>query len=242
MGGRPWKKWELEFIEDNADRMLARNMAKKLGRSKEAVLIMMGKLGVSGFRSATDLLTQNKVCEIMGVTTRTVWKWERDGLFFRKNGCFKVVSQKCLVKFLIEHPDLWNAAKVQNEEILIAASGKGRKTFQSKQKQDKTKPYNWTTMEEIRLKRLYQSGISITEIARQMGRSRSSVNYKLSHMRDSGRIVLDRGSPIKRREVAGRVPQPKRTEDLNQGSLTKRKGEAEETHEQAAETRTRKAQ
>jgi transposase len=51
--------------------------------------------------------------------------------------------------------------------------------YKEKKKQDSKVNYYWTDEEASRLKLLRYQGYSIPEIAKQMGRSESSIKYKL---------------------------------------------------------------
>ena len=197
MGGRPWTSEEIEFLKENTDSMLVKDIMKELGRSKAAVLCEMERLGIRGFVASTDLLTQKKVCEIMGVTSRTVHRWERYGLRVKKIGHLRVIRQDKLISFLGKHPDLWNANRVKDNTILTATRTATRAVYASKKLDDQKRPYKWTPTEKQRLKHLYDMGLTYSEMARIMGRSRGACSYQMRMMSDAGIVELNRESPIK---------------------------------------------
>ena len=88
------------------------------------------------------------------------------------------MHQKDLVRYLKEHPEDWNANKVTDDSLLLRYPW-----FKEKKKTDTKKKYFWTTTEIARLKFLYRKGLSIKEIAKDMGRTESSIKCKLLHLR-----------------------------------------------------------
>ena len=183
MGGRVWTKRELQFLDENADRMSAAQMAKRLHRTRSAVIIKMGRLGIRSFKHSTDLLAANRICEMLGVQSRTVKNWEKHGLEMKDFHSMHVAEQRVLLKFLKEHPDLWNAKRVRNDALFC-----NQAWYAEKRKTDKEPASLWTDLEIVKAQKLYRKGMRIADIAENVGRSERGVADKIRWMRKKGMI------------------------------------------------------
>lgn len=67
MGGRRWTQEELQILEDKIGTFTVETIARRLGRSFDAVNIKLNRMGLVGFEKSTDLLTLNQVCQMLGV-------------------------------------------------------------------------------------------------------------------------------------------------------------------------------
>ena len=94
-------------------------------------------------------------------------------LIFRK-GNYIVVRQEDLIRYLKQHPEDWNAANIPDDTLIM-----GYTWYKEKKHQDIPTSYYWKTSEKSRLQLLRKQGYSIREIAEKMGRSESSIKYKL---------------------------------------------------------------
>lgn len=150
-------------------------IAKRLGRSFDAVNIKLNRMGLVGFEKSTDLLTLNQVCQMLGVQSRTLkGKWARKGFRITHRGNYLVVRQQDLIKYLKDHPEDWNAANIPDDSLIM-----GFPWYKEKKQTDTKTRYYWTDVEVSKLKYLRHEGYSIREIAEQMGRSESSIKFKL---------------------------------------------------------------
>ena len=175
MGGRRWTKEELEILEDKIGTFTVETIARRLGRSFDAVNIKLNRMGLVGFEKSTDLLTLNQVCQMLGVESRTLkGKWARKGLHILHKGNYLVVQQQELIKYLENHPEDWNAANIPDDSLI-----RGFPWYKEKKQTDTKTRYYWTEEEVSKLKYLRHEGYSIREIAEQMGRSESSIKFKL---------------------------------------------------------------
>ena len=175
MAGRRWTQEELDTLESMLGTFTVASIAKKLGRSFDAVNIKLNRMGLVGFEKSTDMLTMNQVCLMLGVQSRTVKKkWRSKGLRFMRKGNYLAIRQEVLIKYLKNHPEDWNAANIPDDSLIMAYPW-----YKEKKKQDSKDNYYWTDAEVSRMKMLRHKGYSIREIAEQMGRSESSIKYKL---------------------------------------------------------------
>ena len=76
--------------------------------------------------------------------------------------------------YLKQHPEDWNAANIPDDTLIM-----GYAWYKEKKRQDIPTSYYWKTSEKSRLQLLRKQGYSIREIAEKMGRSESSIKYKL---------------------------------------------------------------
>lgn len=175
MAGRRWTGEELQTLEDMSGTFTVATIAKRLGRSFDAVNIKLNRLGIAGFEKSTDLLTMNQICIMFGVESRTVKrKWVGNGLRIMRKGNYLVCRQEELLKYLKNHPDDWNAADITDDTLVM-----GYDWYKEKKKTDRPSQYHWKQSEVNRLKYLRHQGYSIREIAEMMNRSESSIKYKL---------------------------------------------------------------
>lgn len=174
MAGKRWTQEELQILDEMRCSYTVAVIAKRLGRSFNSVNIKLNRTWRSGFEKSTDMLTQNQVRTMLGVTPRTVSKWQSKGLHSMRKGNYVTYRQEDLIRWLKNHPDEWNAAKVTDDSLLI-----GYSWYKEKRKRDVKPQYFWTPEEVSKLKFLRYQGYSIPEIARKMGRSESSIKFKL---------------------------------------------------------------
>lgn len=175
MAGRRWTQEELDVLESMIGTYTVATIAKKLGRSFDAVNIKLNRMGLLGFEKSTDRLTLNQMCLMLGVQSRTVKKkWVNKGLRIVRRGNYLTIRQEELVKYLKNHPEDWNALRVTDDSLIMKYPW-----YKEKKKQDSKSQYYWTDGEVSRLKYLRHQGYSIREIGALMGRSESSIKYKL---------------------------------------------------------------
>lgn len=175
MAGRRWTQEELQTLEEMIDKYTVATIAKKLGRSFDSVNIKLNRMGLVGFERSTDLLTMNQVCLMLGVQSRTVKKkWQGKGLRIMRKGNYLAIRQEELIKYLKNHPEDWSAADIIDDSLIMRYPW-----YKEKKKQDSKTQYFWTPEELSKLRHLRHQGYSIREIAEQMGRSESSIKYKL---------------------------------------------------------------
>lgn len=174
MAGRRWSKEELELLEDLTEKYPLDTVARKLGRTPNAVFLKRQRMGIGGYRDNTDMLTRNTLSQILGVENRTIQYWERKGLKAIRKRPYVMYRHQDIIKYLRDHPDDWNATRVTDDTLFMQYDW-----FKEKRKTDISHKYNWTQAEVKRMNYLRHEGYSIREIAEQMNRSESSIKYKL---------------------------------------------------------------
>lgn len=175
MAGRRWTQEEIDYLENAIGTFTVQSIARKLGRSFDAVNLKLNRLGLSGFEKSTDMLILNQVSLILGVERKTLLnKWKKNGLKIIRKGNYIAVHQDDLIKYMEKNPDHWNATSVTDDSLFMAYTW-----YKEKRRTDTKKQYFWTPDDVSKLKYLRHNGYSISEIADQMGRSPSSIKYKL---------------------------------------------------------------
>lgn len=174
MSGRPWDDEELELLEEWTGKLSLDTIAKRLGRSKNAVFLKRQRIGLGGYLQNTDLLSRYAVAGIMGVTCRTLIYWERLGLKCQRKGSYRMYSHDELLRFLESHQDLWNAKRVTDDTIFADC-----KWFEDKKNKDVKQRYFWSASDAANVRYLRSQGWTIPMIAEKTGHTESSVRYLL---------------------------------------------------------------
>lgn len=182
MERRRWTQKEIDYLKDRSPHMLVRSMAKKLGRSKNAVNQKMQRCGIESYYHATDLLCVNHIVKLMGVTREGVHAWMRNGLPSKKIGKRLLIDADDLTNYLKEHPSEWKLGKVRDREIFDALTGFEFKDIQA----EIPKPYLWTPMETATLIHMYVKGATKREISAATGRPMAGVKQRIKLLRAKG--------------------------------------------------------
>lgn len=67
----------------------------------------------------TDMLTRNTVSKILGIENRTLQYWERKGLKSYRKRPYVMYRQEDIIKYMREHPEDWNAARVTDDTMFM---------------------------------------------------------------------------------------------------------------------------
>lgn len=181
MGGRKWTDEELVLLEELTEKYPLETVARRLNRTKEAVFLKRQRIGMGGYMANTDMLTRNTVSKILGIENRTLQYWERKGLKSYRKRPYVMYRQEDIIKYMREHPEDWNAARVTDDTMFMRYDW-----YKEKRKNDISRRYNWTGTEVRRMQHLKHEGYSIREIAEMMNRSESSIKYKLYRRSNNG--------------------------------------------------------
>lgn len=170
-----WTPEEVELLEDLISTCTVSRVAEKLGRTRASVASKMQRMGIGGFEKNTDLLNVYQVCLMFSVQRRTILNvWRKKGLQMQRRGRYLTIRQDRLIRFLKYNPDVWNAAKVTDDTLI-----RRYPWYREKKRTDTRESYFWSREDISRLHYLRHEGYSISEIARKMGCSTSSIKYKL---------------------------------------------------------------
>lgn len=119
MGGRKWTDEELVLLEELTEKYPLETVARRLNRTKEAVFLKRQRIGMGGYMANTDMLTRNTVSKILGIENRTLQYWERKGLKSYRKRPYVMYRQEDIIKYMREHPEDWNAARVTDDTMFM---------------------------------------------------------------------------------------------------------------------------
>mgnify|MGYP000201027777 CR=1 FL=1 len=130
MGGRKWTDEELVLLEELTEKYPLETVARRLNRTKEAVFLKRQRIGMGGYMVNTDMLTRNTVSKILGIENRTLQYWERKGLKSYRKRPYVMYRQEDIIKYMREHPEDWNAARVTDDTCATTGTRKkGKLTY-----------------------------------------------------------------------------------------------------------------
>ncbi|EKO1912211.1 hypothetical protein PZQ55_001249 [Clostridium botulinum] len=180
-----WSQEEEEYLQRRYGKTTLKRIAKKLGRSENAIEIKAGRLGLSSALEATGELTAAEIAKVFKIDAHVVVdKWIKNKALKAQ---YKAV--RCKRKFWrIKTEDFWKWAK-DNKEIINFSKlernilGKEPSWVDLERKKDfKEKPKRqhqfWNELEDRRLKNMWKSNLSLKEIAERLNRSCSSIRHR----------------------------------------------------------------
>lgn len=195
---RQWTGDETTYLKEKWGLAAIEKIAKKLGRTKSAVLLKAHKIGLREQIIANgEYLTPKDISTILTVSTKTVYNWMNKGyLKYRKlkiNSVKKYqISIENLIDFLKNHQEKWDTRTADVKYINVCCLTCRDKEHMNitewlinKMEQDKKKKsvlYRkyWTVKEISSLKSMLKVGKSCKEIAVVLNRSFFSVQGKIS--------------------------------------------------------------
>ncbi|KOR24160.1 hypothetical protein [Clostridium sp. L74] len=184
-----WTEEEEEYLQRRYGKTTLKRIAKKLGRSENAIEIKAGRLGLSSALEATGELTAAEIAKVFKIDAHVVVdKWIKNkGL----KAQYKAV--RCKRKFWrIKTEDFWKWAK-DNKGIINFSKleknllGKEPNWVDSERKKDfKERPKRqyklWNELEDRKLKNLWKTSRSLKELAEFLNRSPSSVRNRSTRL------------------------------------------------------------
>lgn len=181
---RKKKRWTAEEEEKLiwlSERKTQSGIAKSLKRSVSSVKCKRISMGIDCFTEQTDLLNITQIAEITGVEKGSISRtWRKYGLEFRNIGNFCVVSENELIDFMQENPELWKASDCDYyffyrfpwfiERLEREKTGKDNLNHYRNRKE-------WTDLDISRFRMLKSRGLTLNQIAIELGRTRSAVEH-----------------------------------------------------------------
>ena len=189
MGGRKWTDEELVLLEELTEKYPLETVARRLNRTKEAVFLKRQRIGMGGYMANTDMLTRNTVSKILGIENRTLQYWERKGLKSYRKRPYVMYRQEDIIKYMREHPEDWNAARVTDDTMFMRYDW-----YKEKRKNDISRRYNWTGTEVRRMQHFRHEGYSIREIAEKL-MEKGLVFFDVLREHGFGHLITERVDP-----------------------------------------------
>lgn len=185
---RRWTQEEEEKLRNLSERMTKTQLAKALKRTQSSVNTKRNRLGIPCFAEQTDLLNGTEIAQLVGVHSTSIYKtWVSKGLSMKKIGYCLLASEKELVRFMQEQPQLWKASKCDyyffcRYEWFLERLKKERAGEDNGNRYTNTR--RWTEKEISRAKMLKSKGLTHKEIGKELGRTKGSID----HLSMRGRI------------------------------------------------------
>jgi hypothetical protein len=196
---RHWSDEEIMYLEEKWGVIPVENIAKKLGRTKNGILLKAHKIGLREQAIANgEYLTPKDIASVLGVGTRTVYNWMgKNFLNYRRLKINSVKKYQITVEsfklFLEKNQEKWDSRTSDMKFIsscFICASHKGNaevpkwlsvKMKLDKQKKSQLQRKQWTIKEEATLRSMLGTGKTYKEIAELLNRSFYSVQGKVAN-------------------------------------------------------------
>lgn len=198
---KDWSKEELDYIREVWGEKTIPEIARKLGRSIEAVKIKAQRMGYTGQKWYGEMMSARKVSELLGVDVHTVCDYwiPKCGLKgkAKRLGTTKktttIIMFEDLLKWLETHQDLWDSRRVE-----LFGLGAEYDWLVAKRKADALKParkaQKWTPEEDQRLVVMFRrGGMTCAEMGAVLGRSATGVEHRLGRLDvwGTGRYIGD---------------------------------------------------
>lgn len=181
-GRKRWTPEEEELLQKLSQKYTKSDIAKKLGRSTSSITNKKKQLGIGFMMELTDLWNLNQLSEAVGKSMGSVNKsWVANGLKFVKRGCYCLVEEKEVLRFMQEHPNLWDATKC-DYYLFYQYPWFLKKLEEDRKKPANAKKYFWTDYEKSVLVTLKKRGLSHKEIAKRLGRTKKAIDGMVSFM------------------------------------------------------------
>ncbi|MZQ74915.1 MAG: hypothetical protein GT589_02010 [Peptoclostridium sp.] len=185
--GKAWQQHEIDYITMKVGHASYDYMAKKLGRSKNAIELKLKRLGMGCTREQTGLLTALDLSRLVGVDNKTVLRWiDKKGLKAtrrRTRGvrAFIMIAPADWWKWANKHKHRIDFSRIEPGTILPEPDW-----VDDARKEKKIMQKRWSEKETQQLKAYIIAGLSHEKIGERLGRSRASIEHKLSRMRKAG--------------------------------------------------------
>jgi predicted transcriptional regulator len=194
MPGKHWTMEEEDFLKEKVGTLSFPGLAKRLGRSVNAIEVRVRRLGIENTKLLSGKLTANELANALNVDSHAVYRWiENHGL----KSVRKVTRQTA--KFnLISVDDFWKWAKKNKEKInffkidplLLLPEPVWVKEERQRDYHciPKRQAAIWSDEEDKRLISLLNGNYTQKEIGEFLNRSENAVQRRVSRLREKGII------------------------------------------------------
>ena len=187
MAGRRWTNEELAYLEEKADSMSTHSIAKVLNRSYNSVNMKASRMGITLFNNATEMLSTYAIAKMMGVQSRSVYRWHIYGLKYKKINGRQMHKQENLIKFLRENQELWDATR--GDQYILSMYPWFKEKYQKDMAKKKANPKqlkNWSKTDMQTLVHLRERGWSYKQLAERYGHSAEACRQKYHALKKNG--------------------------------------------------------
>lgn len=197
--GRAWTEEDLYYLQDNWGSVSIKGIARRLGRSVNAVKLKAGRIGLSDPRLHYDGITLNQLADALGISYTILKNWINLYDLPAKQKLF-AVKERVLV---ITYEDFWKWSE-KNKQMLDFSRverlslGPEPDWVDEKRKADQLrklyvpKPHNtpWTKSDDRKLiSMLNQFKYTYPEIAAELKRSQGAIKRRIWDLKLKARPV-----------------------------------------------------
>ena len=181
---RIWTPEEEDLLKFYWGHLSYETISKNMNRSIESLKKKAKKLGLENMMKASGLMLVSDVSKMMGVSREVISRrWRRLGLKFHskkitENKHYYYIDSDELVKFLKEHPDVWDSRLVEPYAFEEEPEWLLEKRKQDEDSQ-KIKFREWTIKEIFKAENLLSQGKNYKEIAQEINRTELAVTLML---------------------------------------------------------------
>lgn len=190
--GRYWTKEEDEYILEKAGKVKPQTIADKLDRSFGAVECRMYKLGVSNAKLASGKITANELAKILGVDPKQIYNWTKK---FGLKAEYRIV-RKTTKYYLIDSVDFWewadnnrfrlNISRIEPKVLMPEPDWVEEQRRKDFYEVPKRRHARWTKEEDAKLINLFHLDMSKSDMAKDLKRSESAIERRISTLRTKG--------------------------------------------------------
>lgn len=189
VANRNWTEEDINILKELWGTKTIPQIAKKMGRSINAVKIKSTRLKLGAFKFNSEYLTVTQISRILNIDTHTIldrWidKYNLKYKLVAPSGVlqFKYVNIDDLLEWLKNNQDKWNSTRLEEYGL-----GVEPQWLKEKRKTDvdipKRKSYKWTKQEDQKLILYYKQGkLTYKQIGEKLNRSESAVDHRLSKL------------------------------------------------------------
>ena len=189
--GMKYTEKELLYLEVNWGTHSISRMANKLKRSEKAILVKARRLGLGNPLDYKHYLIPSEVCELLGVTSKTLKKhFEKRGLKYKykkiNNRKITTIEYEDLIDWMMNNTQYWDGTKV--DEYGLIALGFDEVILRNKIKEDtlKTQRTNLTEKDVKKIIELYKKYYKYEDIAKILNKEYQTVKWKIHTLIESG--------------------------------------------------------
>ena len=176
-GRKRWTEEEIETLKRLSAKYTKSDIAKKMGRTESSITNKRQELGIDCMMNLTELWNFSQIARAVGKSNGIVnTVWVKHGFKYTKRGYFCLAEEKEVLRFMQEHPELWDATKC-DYYLFYQYPWFINKLEEDRKKSYKNKHYLWTDYEKAQLRSLKRRGYRNKEIAERLGKTLSSVKH-----------------------------------------------------------------
>lgn len=187
--GLKWTQREIQLLEELWGTCKLSTLAKKLGRSEEAILEKVKCIKLGPSKDADGRITANQLAGILNVSVSIVISY-----WIKKYGlkAIRKVTRSKLRFWFIDIRDFWkwakkNQDKFDSRRFEPGALGREPEWMKQKRRDDMQlaprRYKKWTPEEDEKLKALFRAGhLSYRQIAERLGRPKTAVQNRLKRI------------------------------------------------------------